>query len=111
MISRHIGREIVNIVIFKTIGCHVNTREETALNKSICKQENEKPLYSAFRNSIQTLHCILKQLMTAYAWGGLNTKTPEVCPLQKGEGIRECRKLVVSFLESVFYRHNFEVLI
>ena len=22
----------------------------------------------------------------AYAWGGLNTKTPEVCPLQKGEG-------------------------
>ena len=55
---------IVNIVIFKTIGCHVNTREETALNKSLCKQENEKPLYSACRNSIQTLHCILKQLMT-----------------------------------------------
>ena len=55
---------IVNIVIFKTIGCHVNTREETAPNKSLCKQENEKPLYSAGRNSTQTLHCILKQLMT-----------------------------------------------
>ena len=47
----------------------------------------------------------------AYAWGGLNTKTLEVCPLQKGEGISECRKLAVSFLESVVYRHNFEVLI
>ena len=30
---------------------------------------------------------------------------------KKGRGISECRKLAASFLESVVYRHNFEVLI
>jgi len=30
---------------------------------------------------------------------------------KKGRGISECRKLALSFLESVVYRHNFEVLI
>ena len=77
------------------------------------KTESGHRCHQAHKCYDETIFCApgLTHFFFAYAWGGLNTKTPEVCPLQKGEGISECRKLAVSFLESVVYRHNFQVLI